>query len=148
MNCKTIATRNQLSYWCLAFEVRPEFWQLLKIRHRLRAWITQDPVGSGVSKKDRYGGLREKRGRSGSLFEERFEGQAGDYEVLKRCLLIPSFLILKSSVCLGMPSFAAAPAGPEIRPSASRSAFSIIAFSRSARSVTKGMVSVGSLGDV
>src|SRR6266436_8138771 len=71
-----------------------------------------------------------------------------DYDVLKRCRLIPSFLILESSVCLGMPSFAAAPVEPEIRPSASRSAFSIIALSRSARSATKGMVCAVGLGDV
>ena len=35
-----------------------------------------------------------------------------DQDVLKRCRLIPSFLIFDSSVCLGMPSLAAAPAGP------------------------------------
>jgi hypothetical protein len=78
----------------------------------------------------------------------RHEGPDGDYAVLKRCLLILNFLILHSSVCLGMPSFAAAPVGPEIRPSAWRSAFSIIAFSRSARSATKGMVCVVGLGEV
>src|SRR5437016_1686592 len=27
------ANRNQLSYWCLAFEVRPQFQRLLKIQH-------------------------------------------------------------------------------------------------------------------
>jgi len=133
------ATRNQLIYWCLAFEVRPQFRRLLKIRHRLWVWLTQNPAGSGVSNKARYGGLRGKSW-SGFLFEVRPEGQTVDYEVLKRCRLIPSFLILKSSVCLGMPSFAAAPVGPEIRPSASRSAFSIIAFSRCERSATNGMV--------
>ena len=37
-----------------------------------------------------------------------------NYEVLKRCRLIPSFLIFDSSVCLGMPSLVAAPVGPEI----------------------------------
>src|SRR3989441_13234354 len=36
------------------------------------------------------------------------------YEVLKRCRLIPSFLIFDSSVCLGMPSLVAVPVGPEI----------------------------------
>jgi hypothetical protein len=30
------ATRNQLSYWCLAFEVRTNFQRLLKIQHRLQ----------------------------------------------------------------------------------------------------------------
>jgi len=45
------------------------------------------------------------------------EGQTGDHEVLKRCRLIPSFPILNSSVCLGIPSFAAAPVGPKITPS-------------------------------
>jgi hypothetical protein len=34
-----------------------------------------------------------------------------DYKVLKRCRLIPNFLIFDSSVCRGGPSFAAAPAG-------------------------------------
>jgi hypothetical protein len=72
----------------------------------------------------------------------------GDYDAMKRCRLIPSFLILHSSVCLGMPSFAAAPVGPEIRPSAWRNAFSMIAFSRSARSATKGIVGVVGLGEV
>src|SRR6267378_1670154 len=71
-----------------------------------------------------------------------------DYDVLKRCRLLPSFLILQSSVCLATPSFAAAPVGPEIRPSAPRSAFSIIALSRSARSATKGIVCIVGLGDV
>jgi len=36
-----------------------------------------------------------------------------DQAVLKRYRLIPSFLILDSSVCLGMPSLAAAPLGPD-----------------------------------
>jgi hypothetical protein len=49
------ATRNQLSYWCLAFEVRPQFRRLLKIQHRLWVWLTQNPVGSGESNKARYG---------------------------------------------------------------------------------------------
>ena len=34
--------------------------------------------------------------------------------------MIPSFLILNSSVCLGMPSFAAAPLGPEAREALAR----------------------------
>src|SRR5881409_3037340 len=37
-----------------------------------------------------------------------------DYEVLKRCRLIPSFLIFDSGVCRGMPSLLAAPVGREI----------------------------------
>src|SRR5260370_41850599 len=82
-----------------------------------------------------------------ALIEESMKDEFGSHELLKRRRLIPSFLILDSSVCLGMPSFAAAPVGPEIRPSASRSAFSIIAFSRSARSATNGRVGVVELGD-
>src|SRR6202035_3800935 len=83
----------------------------------------------------------------GLLLRRSGKDYLGGHEVLKRRRLIPSFLILDSSVCLGMPSFAAAPVGPEIRPSASRNACSIIAFSRSARSATKGMVGVVGLGD-
>src|SRR6202790_2238684 len=33
------ATRNHLNYWCLGLEVRPTFWRLLKIQHRLRVWL-------------------------------------------------------------------------------------------------------------
>ena len=86
----------------------------------------QNSVGAGAS--------RNCLGWKGEKVPEGRKAM-GDYEVLKRCRLIPSFLIFDSSVCLGTPSFAAAPAGPETKPSASRSAFSIIAFSRSARSV-------------
>src|SRR3989442_9642647 len=69
-----------------------------------------------------------------------------DQDVLKRCRLIPSFLIFDSSVCLGMPSLAAAPVGPPITPSASRSAVSIITFSRSTRLATSGTDVAGDLG--
>ena len=44
----------------------------------------------------------------------------------------PSRLILDSSVCRGIPSFAAAPEGPEIRPWLSARAASMISTSRSA----------------
>src|SRR5260370_17360697 len=43
-----------------------------------------------------------------------------DQDVLKRCRLIPSFLIFDSTVCLGMPSLAAPPPGPPMTPPASR----------------------------
>src|SRR5258705_13538466 len=66
-----------------------------------------------------------------SLFN--VDGKERSYDVLKRCRLIPSFLIFDSSVCLGMPSFVAAPVGPETSPSDSRSAVSIISFSWSIR---------------
>src|ERR1700730_15121804 len=69
-----------------------------------------------------------------------------DYEVLKRCRLIPSFLIFDSSVCRGMPSLVAAPAGPEISPSASRSAVSIISFSWSIRFATRGTLDAALFG--
>src|ERR1700676_5386449 len=68
------ATRNQLIYWCLAFEIRPQFWRLLKIQHRLCVWLTQNPVDSGQSTKARYIRLRGKSW-SGFLFEVRPEGQ-------------------------------------------------------------------------
>src|SRR4029453_11251084 len=69
-----------------------------------------------------------------------------DYEVLNRCRLIPSFLIFDSSVCRGMPNLAAAPVGPEIIPSVSRSAFSIISFARSTRLATRGTLVPADLG--
>ena len=47
-------------------------------------------------------------------------------------LSMPSRRIFDSSVCRGIPSFAAAPEGPEIRPWLSASAASIISTSRSA----------------
>src|SRR5271169_3261695 len=48
---------------------------------------------------------------------------------LKRCLLIFNALIFVSKVDRGMPSLAAAPEGPYTRPSHSRKAASIAAFS-------------------
>jgi hypothetical protein len=36
MACNISTIGIQLSYWCLAFEVAPEFWRLPKIQHRLR----------------------------------------------------------------------------------------------------------------
>ena len=47
-------------------------------------------------------------------------------------LSMPSRLIFDSSVCRGIPSFAAAPEGPEMRPWVSASAAAIISASRSA----------------
>src|SRR5438445_9998008 len=69
-----------------------------------------------------------------------------DQDVLKLCRLIPSFLIFDSSVCLGMPSLAAAPVGPPTTPSASRSAVSTISFSRSTRLATSGTDVTADLG--
>jgi hypothetical protein len=66
--------------------------------------------------------------------------RAENYEILNLCRLIPNLFIFDSRVCLGKPSFAAAPVGPEILPCASRNAFSIIVFSRLARSETNGAV--------
>ena len=56
---------------------------------------------------------------------------AARYPDLNRCLLIPRLAIFDSSVCRGIPSLAAAPDGPEIRPPLPASAASIISFSRS-----------------
>src|ERR1022692_3838668 len=69
-----------------------------------------------------------------------------DQADLKLYRLIPSFLIFDSSVCLGMPSLAAAPLGPEIWPVVSRSASSIIRFSRSARFAISGTLEGADLG--
>src|SRR3977135_3464088 len=69
-----------------------------------------------------------------------------NYEVLKRCRLIPSFLSFDSSVCRGMPSLVAAPVGPETSPSASRSAVSIISFSWSIRFATRGTLDAAVFG--
>src|SRR6267378_3622380 len=53
------------------------------------------------------------------------------HPVLNWCLLMPRLAIFDSSVCRGIASFAAAPAGPEIRPRLSASAALIISLSRS-----------------
>jgi hypothetical protein len=67
-DCRTIhgliegnpsAIHNRLIYWCLTFELRPQFQRLPKIQHRLSVWVAQNPVGSGAPKKARYGGERE-----------------------------------------------------------------------------------------
>src|SRR5258705_12894402 len=68
------------------------------------------------------------------------------YEVLKRCRLIPNFLIFDSSVCLGMPSFVAAAGGPERSPPASRRAFSIIFLSPFTRFAPSGTLVSAALG--
>src|SRR6266403_1267317 len=52
-----------------------------------------------------------------------------DQADLNRLLSIPKMLIFESRVCRGIPSFAAAPDGPAIRPPASAKAASIIRFS-------------------
>src|ERR1700733_3483432 len=65
---------------------------------------------------------------------------------LNRCGVIPSFFILDSSVCLGIPRIAAAPFAPAIRPAASRTAFSIITFSRSAISFARVALRADDLG--
>jgi hypothetical protein len=54
---------------------------------------------------------------------------AGFYLDLKRYLSIPRRLIFESRVETGIPSFVAAPAGPDIRPPLSASAVSIASFS-------------------
>jgi Tetracyclin repressor-like, C-terminal domain len=63
-----------------------------------------------------------------SLRERRYWEVAGFRPYLSR----PSRLIFDSSVCRGIPSFAAAPEGPEIRPWLSARAASMISTSRSA----------------
>jgi hypothetical protein len=45
------ATRNQLRYLSLAFEVRPQFQRLLKIQHRLWGRVLLNPIGADVSKR-------------------------------------------------------------------------------------------------
>lgn len=60
---------------------------------------------------------------------------------LNRNLLTWRFAILESSVCRGMPSFAAAPDGPATRPSLSASAASMSSLSRSAiEAASRGVV--------
>jgi len=54
-------------------------------------------------------------------------------------------LIFDSSVWRGMPSFAAAPRGPEIRPRDAASAASVSCFSLSARVITGRLVQSGLL---
>src|SRR5437867_4065065 len=61
----------------------------------------------------------------------RYPFMTARYPGLNRCLLMPRLAIFDSSVCRGIPSLAAAPDGPEIRPSLPASAASIISFSRS-----------------
>src|SRR2546427_2105805 len=78
-------------------------------------------------------------GRSRRLLQE-------NQEALKRYRLIPSFLILDSSVCRGMPSLTAAPVGPPTTPSDSRRAASRISLSCSTRSAIRGAVVAAGLG--
>ena len=59
----------------------------------------------------------------------RDESAAAGDAVRKRYWLMPRFAIFDSSVCRGIPSFAAAPDGPEIRPRLSASAASMISLS-------------------
>src|SRR5580700_186609 len=66
-------------------------------------------------------------------------------EALNRYLLIPNRFIFESSVWVGMPSFVAAPVGPETRPLLSASAASIISFSllcRTPLSANAGLAAV------
>src|SRR6266404_6597833 len=67
-------------------------------------------------------------------------------EALKRYRLMPSFLILDSSVCRGIPNLTAAPVGPPTTPSDSRSAASSISFSCSARLATSGTDVIADFG--
>src|SRR5580658_11010270 len=57
--------------------------------------------------------------------------QNANHADLKRFFLIPRMLILESRVWRGIPSLAAAPDGPAIRPPVSASTASMISFSRS-----------------
>src|SRR5436190_21192902 len=63
------------------------------------------------------------------IFEEFLTDQENAVGSLKRDLLIFSRLIFESSVCDGIPSLTAAPAGPETRPWLCASAVSIISLS-------------------
>jgi hypothetical protein len=60
-------------------------------------------------------------------------GVGGRHEPLNRSFLIPSDLIFDSNVEPGMPSFAAAPDGPETRPLIAARAASATALLRAAR---------------
>ena len=84
----------------------PQFQHLPKNQHGV------PKVGRGESW--RFGRIEQSGvGLKGDEDPDGTEGQMGGYEVLKKYRLIPSFLIFDSSVCLGMPSFAAAPLGAE-----------------------------------
>jgi hypothetical protein len=76
MECISNATRNQLTYWCLAFEITPQFQRLLKIQHRLLGLGRAKSRRGGRIEEARYAGLREKS-RNGLLIEIRPEGQTG-----------------------------------------------------------------------
>src|SRR5271169_59219 len=83
-------------------------------------------------------GILTVRKRDGQNFEMR-EGR--DYvepwlerRVLKRRLSMPNLAIFDSRVWCGIPSFAAAPSGPETRPWHSAKAASIVFLSRSTSS--------------
>ena len=79
----------------------------------------------------------EKEGLEGRLDDE--TSGIAEFPVIKRgvyycseinlCFLIPSCLIFESSVERGIPSFAAAPCGPETFPLLSARAVSIISLS-------------------
>src|SRR5580658_8139587 len=73
--------------------------------------------------------------------------QNANHADLKRFFLIPRMLILESRVWRGIPSLAAAPDGPAIRPPVSASAASIISLSRSASSRKSPLSTILDLGD-
>src|ERR1700723_1828385 len=90
---------------------------------------------------------RGKRNRDDeSLSFDRAYSLAG--WALKRLLLICRLVIFESSVWRGIPSFAAAPDGPEMRPWDSASAASMTSLSRSASVATRGPVKPDSRGVV
>src|ERR1700723_2369705 len=89
---------------------------------------------------------RGKRNRDDeSLSFDRAYSLAG--WALKRLLLICRLAIFESSVWRGIPSFAAAPDGPEMRPWDSASAASITSRSRSASVARRGAFGPDDFGD-
>jgi hypothetical protein len=64
------ANANQLSYWCLAFEVRPQFQRLLKIQHHAAGIaVAQDGARSrGSEKLSTLGEIRQES-KSGLLLK-------------------------------------------------------------------------------
>src|SRR5258708_6112111 len=139
--CTLSATWNFLESQALGLDSEPLFRRLLKLRLAMAdGWSALNSVGAiGLRRKevrgsqDRQGFEQTNIGGGDNLIELR-----RDYDVLNWYRLIPNFLIFDSSVCRGMPSLVAAPVGPEMSPSASRSAVSIISLSWSIRFATSG----------